>query len=399
MANKLFTLGLDITATQNRMSKQLKQIAKSLSDSNTVRVTGSLDTTKSQNLIQQQLNSISKNLKINIGNVNIDTSAIKQQQQAINQQLKSGINATGVKVPFQFDLSDANAVKAEINKIVADITNNKGQLVKYKINVDDNGQATKALLTYRNELNEVTNATLKLQSVGKWYDANGVEHSIVKWSEGQKTLSQNIEATVKANQRQMESDNQVIRKKQELIAQMKLLNTQAEKAGISLSSDNQKSFNDLSINASTLDDIKQMESYLRLARTEYQTFNAEIAKGTHASSLETMKNTLASIDDCWETFDKVIVNAEEKPQSIVTRNLKAVKRIVDEGYGYMLKRTCVDQYKKKCFVFYENERIAEIKSEEDAISRAKYEEKHISSRKEMADTRMSELIKKAMEVK
>ena len=96
MANNLFTLGLDITATQNRMSKQLKQIAKSLSDSNTVRVTGSLDTTKSQNLIQQQLNSISKNLKINIGNVNIDTSAIKQQQQAINQQLKSGINATGV---------------------------------------------------------------------------------------------------------------------------------------------------------------------------------------------------------------------------------------------------------------------------------------------------------------
>lgn len=295
MANNLFTLGLDITATQNRMSKQLKQIAKSLSDSNTVRVTGSLDTTKSQNLIQQQLNSISKNLKINVGIVNIDTSAIKQQQQAINQQLKSGINTAGIKVPFQFDLSDANAVKAEINKIVADITNNKGQLVKYKINVDDNGQATKALLTYRNELNEVTNATLKLQSVGKWYDANGVEHSIVKWSEGQKTLSQNIEATVKANQRQMESDNQVIRKKQELIAQMKLLNTQAEKAGISLSSDNQKSFNDLSINASTLDDIKQMESYLRLARTEYQTFNAEIAKGTHASSLETMKNTLATL--------------------------------------------------------------------------------------------------------
>lgn len=63
MANNLFTLGLDITATQNRMSKQLKQIAKNLSDSNTVRVTGSLDTTKSQNLIQQQLNSISKNLK------------------------------------------------------------------------------------------------------------------------------------------------------------------------------------------------------------------------------------------------------------------------------------------------------------------------------------------------
>ncbi len=106
-----------------------------------------------------------------------------------------------------------------------------------------------------------------------------------------------------------------------------------------------------------------------------------------------------SIDDCWEKFDKDILNVEEKPQSIVTRNLKAVKRIVNEGYGYLLKRTCVDQYKKKCFVFYENERISEIKEEEDIISRANYENKHISSRKEMADTRMSELIKKAMEVK
>lgn len=294
MANNLVTLGLDMNAIQKLMSKQLRQVLKNLSDTNAARVAVGLDSSKSQMFIQQQLDSISKNLQINVGTVKLDTSSIKQQQNIINQQLKSGINTTGlnVKVPFQFDLSDANAVKAEINKIVADITNNKGQLVKYKINVDDNGQATKALLTYRNELNEVTNATLKLKSVGKWYDANGMEHNIVKWSEGQKTLSQNIEATTKANHRQTESDNQVIRKKEELIAKMKLLNTQAEKAGISLNSDNQNKFNDLSIKASTVDDIKQLETYFRLARTEYQTFNAEISKGTHASSLEAMKNNL-----------------------------------------------------------------------------------------------------------
>lgn len=297
MANNLVTLGLDMNATQKLMSKQLRQVLKNLSDTNAARVAVGLDSSKSQMFIQQQLDSISKNLQINVGTVKLDTSSIKQQQNIINQQLKSGINTTGlnVKVPFQFDLSDANAVKAEINKIVADITNNKGQLVKYKINVDDNGQATKALLTYRNELNEVTNATLKLKSVGKWYDANGMEHNIVKWSEGQKTLSQNIEATTKANHRQTESDNQVIRKKEELIAKMKLLNTQAEKAGISLNSDNQNKFNDLSIKASTVDDIKQLETYFRLARTEYQTFNAEISKGTHASSLEAMKNNLETL--------------------------------------------------------------------------------------------------------
>lgn len=291
-SNNLFTLGLDISATQAQMDKQLKQIAKALSDGKSVQVTGGLNLEQSQKQIQSQLNIIAKNLKVG---VQIDATTIKQQTDAINRQLSSGINATGVKVPFKFDLSDANAVKQEINKIVAEITNNQGKLVKFKINVDDNGQATRALLTYRNELNEVTNATLKLQNVGKWYDSNGVEHHIVKWAEGQKTLSQNIEATVKANQRQIESDNQVIRKKEELIAQMKLLNTQAEKAGLSLNSDNQNAFKDLSVNASTLEDIKQLESYLRLARTEYQTFNAEISKGTHASSLETMKNALQSM--------------------------------------------------------------------------------------------------------
>lgn len=291
-SNNLFTLGLDISATQAQMDKQLKQIAKALSDGKSVQVTGGLNLEQSQKQIQSQLNIIAKNLKVG---VQIDTTTIKQQTDAINRQLSSGINATGVKVPFKFDLSDANAVKQEINKIVAEITNNQGKLVKFKINVDDNGQATRALLTYRNELNEVTNATLKLQNVVKWYDSNGSEHHIVKWAEGQKTLSQNIEATVKANQRQIESDNQVIRKKEELIAQMKLLNTQAEKAGLSLNSDNQNAFKDLSVNASTLEDIKQLESYLRLARTEYQTFNAEISKGTHASSLETMKSALQSM--------------------------------------------------------------------------------------------------------
>lgn len=294
MANNLFVLGLDVAATKAQMSAQLKQIAQELSNSNAVQVIGSLDAQNTRNIIQQQLNAISKNLKVNVG-VNIDPSAIKQQQNIINQQVRSGISAGNIKIPFQFDLSDANAVKKEINSIVAQITNNKGQLGRYKISVDENGQAYRALLTYRNELNEVTKATLKLKTVGKWYDANGVEHNIVKWSEGQKTLSQNIEATAKANQRQIESDNQVIRKKQELIAQMKLLNTQAGKAGISLNSDNQKAFNDLSVNASTLDDIKQLETYLRLARTEYQTFNAEINKGTHASALETMGNKLAAM--------------------------------------------------------------------------------------------------------
>ena len=115
-----------------------------------------------------------------------------------------------------------------------------------------------------------------------------------------------------------------------------------------------------------------------------------------------------SVDETWEEFDKNIVNAEDKPETIVTRNLRVVKRVVSEGYGYMLKRTCVDQHKKKAFVFYANERIAEIKEEEDAKSKERFEQRqaketmitnvNVAESKKKIDTEMSKLIKKAMEV-
>ena len=63
MANDLFTLGLNVSATKSQMDKQLKQIAKELSDSKAVQVTGGLNLSESQKLLQSQLNTISKNLK------------------------------------------------------------------------------------------------------------------------------------------------------------------------------------------------------------------------------------------------------------------------------------------------------------------------------------------------
>ena len=112
-----------------------------------------------------------------------------------------------------------------------------------------------------------------------------------------------------------------------------------------------------------------------------------------------------SADESWGDFDNTIVNSETKPDTIVTRNLRVVKRVVAEGYGNMLKRTCVDQHKKKVFVFYANDRIAEIKAEEDAKSHERYEQKiksaassiNTEENKRKADTEMSRLIMKAME--
>lgn len=110
-------------------------------------------------------------------------------------------------------------------------------------------------------------------------------------------------------------------------------------------------------------------------------------------------------DESWDNFERLVVNAESKPDTIVTRNLRVVKRAVSEGYGNMLKRTCVDQHKKKAFVFYANDRIAEIKAEEDTKSQERYEQRpkttippiDMKEKKKNIDTEMSKLIKKAME--
>lgn len=44
-----------------------------------------------------------------------------------------------------------------------------------------------------------------------------------------------------------------------------------------------------------------------------------------------------SVDDCWNDFDDYI--NQPKKETIITRNIKAVKQIIEAGYGYMLKRT------------------------------------------------------------
>lgn len=70
------------------------------------------------------------------------------------------------------------------------------------------------------------------------------------------------------------------------------------------------------------------------------------------------KKEVEVLGNIWQRYSQYRIKATEYR----SRNLKVVKRIVSEGYGHMLKRTCVDQYKKKCFIFYANDRIAEIKN-------------------------------------
>lgn len=102
----------------------------------------------------------------------------------------------------------------------------------------------------------------------------------------------------------------------------------------------------------------------------------------------------------WSEYEKNILNSECKPEQIVTRNLEVVKRLVSENMGYLCKRTGIDQYHKKFFVFYANDRVIEIKNEEDEKSKERYldaKETGSNEKQETANIQMSQLLKKVLE--
>ena len=94
-----------------------------------------------------------------------------------------------------------------------------------------------------------------------------------------------------------------------------------------------------------------------------------------------------SVDDCWNDFDDYI--NQPKKETIITRNIKAVKQIIEVGYGYMLKRTGVDKYNKRCFVFYKNPVIEDIKTKADAESKEKYNNNYLNIKKNTTDKKIS----------
>lgn len=126
----------------------------------------------------------------------------KLNESASTKKLQDSVNNIGkkivpVEVPFQFDLKDSTKVKEQMAKLVADITNNKGNVISYKLNVDEKGNATNGVVKFRNELNQATTATLQLNEESK------------KWSVTQQSISQNIEQTIKANEKLIQQQLQL----------------------------------------------------------------------------------------------------------------------------------------------------------------------------------------------
>ena len=199
---------------------------------------------------------------------------------------KLGKQVVPVEVPFQFNLRDSTKVQAQINKLVSEITKNKGNVIDYKINVDSNGSATSALIKYRNELDQVTQATVKLKDTGnKLPDGT----ALYEWAEGHKTLSHNIEQTIKKNEALISSAKKLSNTKAELLSQMKLLHTQS--SNVSLNKENLKGFG----TSIRTNDIEQARHYLALLRTEYQTLNSVMSKGLPENAIENLDKRILNM--------------------------------------------------------------------------------------------------------
>ena len=202
--NNLVTLslGLDTSKADSKLEKWKQQAQQQIVVPVDVDVAS----------IKEKLKNITDTLSIDI---KLNTNSVGQQINQLNSQIKSGINAAPIDIPFQFDISDSQKVRAEVERLVAEVTNNQGQLSKWKIGFGLDGNANKVLLTYKNELGEVTDAVIRLKQVGTFVDDKGNEHALMQWSSGLRAVSQNVDAVIKANQREAESIAAVIRKRED----------------------------------------------------------------------------------------------------------------------------------------------------------------------------------------
>ena len=230
-----------------------------MADFDRIEVSATLNIPDATSQIKADLKTIEASLSpINI-NAKINTDTIKNQTAQIQNQISSAVNTTKLSsVPINFNV-DATKIKEQLSNIVSKIRGGgQGNVIDYKVNLDENGNFSSIMLKYRNEANEVTNSILKLKDIGNKLP-DGTAN--LQWTETIKSVSQNIEQTVKKTEQLTEAQQKQSNSISELSAKYKLLNIQVEKSGIgSLNTENITGFQ----NAINSNNIQQATHYLSL---------------------------------------------------------------------------------------------------------------------------------------
>lgn len=122
--NNLFTLGLDISATKELMTQQLKQIAQELSNSQVMKITCTINKSETQREISQQLNNLIQNSSSRkTGNIKItaDTRNALTSIKDVNKSLLSTTKTAksfGEVVKSSFNFSVYLTIVREITRIL-----------------------------------------------------------------------------------------------------------------------------------------------------------------------------------------------------------------------------------------------------------------------------------------
>ena len=205
-----------------------------------------------------------------------------------------------IKVPFKINIKNSDELRDEMERIVADFTNNKGKLIDYKVNTHFEFDDTEnkqievlsgAVLKYKNELDEIITKNLKWQQIGKYFDINSEEQAIMGFAESYSSYSQNLEKAIEKQEKFKLSTEKLENKLLEYKKSFEILQLKADKSGIKLDSQNVLDFNKSIDNK----DLEKSRHLLTMLQKEWQSLNASMVKDVPNTALENMNKYISKM--------------------------------------------------------------------------------------------------------
>lgn len=138
--------------------------------------------------------------------VEADVDGTARSVQESVKRATSSLKAGGktvipINAAFDFKITDSNKVKAEVERLVGELTKNQGSLVDFKIDTSGLKDAKKVLLTYQNEAKETVKTVLKLKKVGETSLPDGSKKDNFAWLVDSSSYAKSFKQLERAQQK------------------------------------------------------------------------------------------------------------------------------------------------------------------------------------------------------
>jgi len=296
-----------------------------MADDLRILIRAELDEALSAQRMEAQLPSISKLIKQKIQvQAEIDEANVTKQAETATRSIASAVKSQSKVVSAAYrdmfkgvNMTDnplnTQAVEREIRSIIATMTKAKGELSKFSILTDKNNDPTGALVTYRNELNQVITARLRLNEVEE---------------QGQKTSQWEVVSTsFSANIRQANKEmRQFVNLQRDLQSRASILK---ELTPENINLDWSK-FNESFENSVNLSDLKQAQFELGQVNNQYSLLNAQLRKEMPNNAIENLPRNLEHASASLRILENGFKRFGAVPQS-VTDEFSKVKSLLEQS--------------------------------------------------------------------